>query len=548
MNSIESTVSRARIRMILGRFGRLCCWTIAVGLAIAALAIVSVVWWDVPVDLTNWAIGCVATGLGGGMAVAACIAGWSAPSRQAAAEEVDRRFGLRERVGSAMGMSHSQRETEFGKALVSDADVRAGQLAVADRFALRPSRLGWLPLSMVPVCIAAFLLVKQYGDAPSAVIEATEVSAETKQVQTVARQLRKTLKEQKERAEAEGLEEARELFEKMEADLEKVAQQKQMSRKEALIALNELKDQLDQRRENLGSPEQMRRAMSQMKGLDSGPAKKVADAIKDGQFGDAQKMIKDLAKKVREGNLSKADQKKLAEQVKQMQQQMKQAVENHEKKKQDLQRQIDQARREGRTSDAEQMQQKLDQLRQQDGQMQKMQQMAEAMSNAAQAMEQGDASSAADAMQQMADQLGDMADEMSELEDLQSAMDDLLQSKQQMGCQQCQGMGCQGCQGGMQGDKPGNGLGRGAGQGDRPESETDTNFYDSQVRGDVRRGRAIIAGFADGPNRKGVTREDLKSVIESELDEAANPLENQNLPRAEQEHTQQYFDRLRSGR
>ena len=147
----------------------------------------------------------------------------------------------------------------------------------------------------------------------------------------------------------------------------------------------------------------------------------------------------------------------------------------------------------------------------------------------------------------MADELGEMADQMSELEDLNSAMSDLLQGKNQMGCKQCQGMGCQACQGSGFGENPGNGMGEGSGRGDRPEEETDTNFYDSQVRGQVKRGKAIIAGFADGPNRKGITREDIKSVVNSELDEAANPLENQNLPRTEQEHTQQYFDRLREG-
>ncbi len=51
----------------------------------------------------------------------------------------------------------------------------------------------------------------------------------------------------------------------------------------------------------------------------------------------------------------------------------------------------------------------------------------------------------------------------------------------------------------------GNGLGKGAGFGDRPENENETNTYETQVRGKPKNGRAIIAGFADGPNRKGVS-------------------------------------------
>lgn len=36
--------------------------------------------------------------------------------------------------------------------------------------------------------------------------------------------------------------------------------------------------------------------------------------------------------------------------------------------------------------------------------------------------------------------------------------------------------------GGRNEGEPGSGLGEGRGKGDRPESETSTNFYDSQVR------------------------------------------------------------------
>jgi len=139
-----------------------------------------------------------------------------------------------------------------------------------------------------------------------------------------------------------------------------------------------------------------------------------------------------------------------------------------------------------------------------------------------------------------------MADELSELEDLQATLGDLAQSKEQMRCQQCQGAGCQGCQGGFgQGQGFGDGLGRGAGEGYRPESEDETNTYESQVRGKVKRGKAIIAGFADGPNRKGVSREDIKAAVESAISEEADPAENQTLPRTEREHTQQYFEQLR---
>ena len=133
-------------------------------------------------------------------------------------------------------------------------------------------------------------------------------------------------------------------------------------------------------------------------------------------------------------------------------------------------------------------------------------------------------------------------------------MDQLSQSQNQMRCNGCGGAGCPNCQGngfgqfGMgQGEGDGDGLGKGSGYGDRPEAEDDTNTYETQVRGDPKKGKAIIAGFADGANRKGVTREQVKAAALAEISNESDPSENQTLPRTEREHAQQYFDQLREG-
>jgi hypothetical protein len=476
----------------------------------------------------------------------------TAPSLESVATEVDHRYGLRERLSSSLTLDSHGRDSDFGMALMADAEKRAKQLEVADRFQLKPSRLGWLPLAIVPVLAIVLILVEPMSETSASVARQAD-AAEVEQVKTVASQLKKRIQQQKRKAEAEGLKEAQDLFEKMEADLDKIASRQDMNRKDAMIAMNDLKKQLEERREQLGSSEQMRRAMSQMKGLDSGPGEKVAKSIEKGDFGKAEEMVKQLASKMRDGSLSDQEKQQLQKQVEAMREALKKAAEAHEQQKQDLQRKIEQARREGRGDEAAKLQQQLNQLQQKDAQMQQMGQMAEAMSKAANAMKQGDSAEAADALEQMAEQLGEMQQEMSELEDLESALDQLSQSKNQMRCNKCGGAGCSQCQGsGMQfgmgqnrGD--GNGLGSGAGYGDRPEQEEDTNTYDTQVRGDVKRGKAIIAGFADGPNRKGISREDVKNAIQSSLSEESDPAENQTLPRTEREHARQYFDQLREG-
>ena len=549
MNRIENQVASARRRLILGRFGRALCYTLFAALIIATIAVALPALRVMAIDFQTWTYAWIGGSTLVAIVSALAYAILTAPSKVEVAAEVDRRFGLRERLSSSLTLPDHERESDFGAALVSDAEKRADQLAVADRFALKPSKLGWLPLAIVPVLAIVLLLVEPMKQTTASSTDKAD-QIETRQVQTVAKQLKKRIQQQRRKAESEGLKEATELYEKMEAKLDKIAKRKKMDRKDAMIAMNDLKKQLEERRKKLGSSEQMRKAMAQMKGLNAGPGEKVAKSIEKGNFDQAKNAIKALADKMRSGELSENDKEQLKKQIEQMKDAMKDAAEKHEQKKQELQEKIDKARREGRGNDAAKLQQQMNQLQQKDGQMQKMAQMAEAMNNAAKAMQNGDSSDAADALEQMADELGEMADEMSELEDLESAMDQLSQSKDQMRCQQCQGAGCQNCQGmgGFgNGDGEGFGLGRGAGAGDRPESEDDTNTYESQVRGEVKKGRAIIAGFADGPNRKGVTREDVKAAIESAISEESDPAENQTLPRTEREHTQQYFNQLREG-
>jgi hypothetical protein len=200
-------------------------------------------------------------------------------------------------------------------------------------------------------------------------------------------------------------------------------------------------------------------------------------------------------------------------------------------------------------NEAAKMQEKLNQMQAQQDKMDQMKRLAQGLGNAAEAIKQGQSGQAGEALEDIADQLGEMQQSMDELEDLESSLGDLMQAKGQMQCKQCQGQGCQSCQGMGQGfgNKPGQGLGEGQGKGDRPEAEDDTNTYDTQVRGDVKRGKAVIAGKAGGPNRKGVSREALQQAVLGVLAEESDPMENQSLPRTEREHAQQYFDRLRAG-
>ncbi|MDV6028635.1 MAG: hypothetical protein F9B45_00690 [Phycisphaera sp. RhM] len=549
MNRIESQVRNARRRLILGNFGRALCLALFAALIVAtiACAVPGIRALDVDVETWNlaWIVGSIVVAVAGALVYALA----TAPSRDRVALEVDKRFGLSERLSSSLSMSAADRESEFGLAVISDADRRADKIKIAEKFGYQPSRLGWLPLAITPILVLVLILVDPAT--PVAPDGNNEIDpAVAAQVKRASLQLKKRIAQQKRNAEAKGLQDAKDLFEKLEKDLNQITEKKNIDRKEAMIALNDLKKQLEERREQLGSSDQMRKAMAQMNSLQAGPANEAAQSIAKGDFGKAEQVMRKLAQKMKDGTLSDKEKEQLQKQVQQLKDQLEKAIAEQKRKQAELKEKIEQAKREGRSEDAAKMQQQLNEMQQQSKQQsQQMQQMADKLGQAAQAMQNGDSKQAANALDAMADQLGDMQQEMSELQDLEDAMNDLSQSKEQMRCSSCGGGGCQQCQGmGMgEGDKPGDGLGEGAGQGDRPEEEGDTNTYETQVRGQVKKGKAVISGFADGPNRKGISREDVKRAIESSFSEESDPLENQQLPRTEREHAMDYFNKLRAG-
>lgn len=554
MTIIEKEVCRARRRLALARFARTLCWSLGVAWLVAAIAIGVRSIWLLPVQIAWWDWGWLGGASAVGVLIALTVTWWSLPSLQQVAVEIDLRCGLNERLSSAVALPAPLNHSAMGQALLADATARAKTIDIRDRFSLSPRPVGWLPV-LPAVLLGACLLLPPATADPDDALSAAVVS-QTNQVKTAAEVLRRKISQQRQRAEEVGLKDAEDLFRKLEADIDKLAQRRSLDRKEAMIAINDIKQQLDQRRNQLGTPEQMRDTLAKMDAAASGPAGEVVKAMQQGDFGEARQHFQQLADQLRSGQLSQEDQEQLQKQIDAIGDRMAKAIETHEQAKEQLQQQIDQAKRDGRDADAAKMQQQLAQLEAQDAQMQQMGQMCDSLSQAAEAMQDGRNGEASDALQELADQLGNLQADMDQLEDIQETIDSLAQSKNQMRCQGCAGGGCDQCQvdGQMPDglDQPGGGLGSGIGTGtafnQHSGDDTETSSYDSQVRGQPKQGRAVVAGFADGPNRKGVTREQIKDAVLGAISDQTDPLENQLLPRSARDHARQYFDRLREGR
>jgi hypothetical protein len=143
-------------------------------------------------------------------------------------------------------------------------------------------------------------------------------------------------------------------------------------------------------------------------------------------------------------------------------------------------------------------------------------------------------------MGQIQENLKDLQKQLDELDMLDEAMDQMAQCRNGM----CKGKGKGGA---GKGEGEGDGMGEGQGQGDRPEEKTDTAFRDSQVRQQVDKGSMTVAGYVDGPNKKGDVNEAIKQQMEAAKNQATDPLTGQRIPRKQRQHAKEYFDRLRKG-
>jgi hypothetical protein len=480
-------------------------------------------------------------GVVAGVLVAGAVAWWQRPTLFQAAIEADRRCGLKERLSSALSLEPREQLHGAGAALVHDAARRAERASVVEQFPLRPQPRGLLPLLPLALLPLALLLPER-----STMTAASPVanSAEESVVKESAKQLQEQLRVARKRAEAQGLEEAQVMLKKMEGELEELQKRSGIDRKQAMVKLNDFKQQLQQRRDQLGDSDQLKRRLGSLQKMETGPIEEAAKALEKGDLAAAEKAIRELADKLRDGKLDEEQQKQLASQARQIAEKLNELKQQRAAQQRQLQEQLTQALRDGRADDAAKVQRQLDQLASSAKQDQQLESLAESMQQAAKASAQSDSQAGAKALDAMAKQLGQMQREASERASLEDAMEGLSECKEGM----CQG----------EGNKPGaGGKGKGSGAGDfakgegrgagkRDEEETETNRYDSQVRDKPRDGPTVFSGFADGPNRKGSTREEVKLSIQEMAVQQGDPVESQALPQAERDQAQQYFDQFRS--
>lgn len=551
MNDLRKQVRRARRRLVLEQFGAHLTACLFFLLLVAALAIAAGKLWPIPgIDDRTWTFAWL-----GGAAAGAVLAalGWTiyrAQTSLEAAIELDRRFGLRERVSSALALGPAELETPVGQALMADTLKRVARLEVGEQFRVRPSRRALLPLLPAAAAFAIGFFVGQRGvESEVAATNATAV-----EVKKSAEELQKKLAETRKEAAARGLEEMEGELKKIEEGTKKLAKKEGADRKKALVDLNELAKQLEERREKLGAGEKLKEQLSQLKGLEQDTGDRLAQSLRSGDFQQALREVEKLTEQLAKGNLDDKQKAELAKQLANVEKKLQEMAAKHEQAKAQLAEQIKQMQKAGQLGQAAKLQEQLDKMLGQADSMKKMQEMASKLGQCAECLQQGQGQKAQEALAGLAGELAKLDKQMNELAMLDQALQQMMDAKNAMACMACNGAGCMACNGKGNANKNGKGagLGEGIGRGQGgigpKQDPLATNNYDSQVRSKPTQGPQVFAGEAEGPNLRGQVLEEIRSEFGEAAGESADPLTNQRLPRNRREHAQHYFDAFREGR
>jgi hypothetical protein len=552
MDQILEQVSRARRRLWLELFlNRLTTsWFVGLSVALVALAIPKLV--AISGLPANWSLWCITIGLGAGT-IAALV--WTLVDNKStldAAVELDSRFGLRERVASSLSLTPTDAATPAGQALLLDASRAIAKVEVGSRFGVELPRKRWLPLATTALAFAMLTMIDNRQAQSSVDPHAAEHAKVARE--NVSKKLGEKLVEKKKQAVEKGLKEAAGLFEQLEKETEKLLKNAEADQKKSLVKLNDLARQLEKRRSEIGSKEEIRKQLANLDKMNQGPAEKMAQAMKNGDWQKALEHLQKVKEDLKTGMLSEEQKKALEEQLKNLAEKLKEASEARDKSMDDLKKQIQQQQQQGDLARAGELQQKLDQMQAQQAQMSKMNQLAQQMSQAQQAMQQGDMSKASEAMDQMTEQMQALEQDMKEGEMLDAAMAEMQMAKEAMACQECSGEGCEACQGSSasmsqkQSDKPGSGIGKGTSWGNKGENDVDAKFRDSRVKQQTGAGPSIVAGEADGPNLRGQVATAIQTEMDTSGNTPADPQVIEQLPKSRREHAEEYFELMGEGR
>src|SRR3954468_10209325 len=242
MEDIKRQVGRAQRRLVLQQFWRVFGWSLFATLLLATVGLAIPRIWVLNIDQQAWDWSWIGGGIGAGLLVAAI---WTYVIRRTgldAAIEIDRRYGLKERVSSTLALSRDELSSDVGQALVTDAIRRVERIDVREQFRVSPTWRVVLPLA--PAIALAVLMML-----PNAAMKQAQAGAEStpeikKQIKTATQKLQERLRETQKKAEEQGLQDS-DVLKEINKEVDKLVNKDATDRKDALIKINDLAKEIE---------------------------------------------------------------------------------------------------------------------------------------------------------------------------------------------------------------------------------------------------------------------------------------------------------------
>ncbi len=459
---------------------------------------------------------------------------------------VDERLDLREKLSTALQCDG--RQDPFAQAAIEDAvnvaqDRRTHELA-SRMFKVAVPRLWWISPLLVLIAfvfslLGPFDLFRREEDETrqSQLVEARQQAVES--VEALIEQI----KSQPElSASLQDL-----LGELTEEPVDPgAAMSPEQVKRDAIKKVNEISKRLEEivAGEQGQTLEALTRSLKQLKPPQEGPAADLAQALAKGQFGAAQKALQEMMKQLESGDLTEAQKKEAAEQLKAIAEQLEKLAEKQAQLEQALQQagldpklaQNPQALQQALRDSSNLNQQQIQQLQQMAQAQQAASQMCQGLGQACQQMAQSmQAGQSGQGGQQMSDQL-------SELEQMQMLLQQ-AEAAANAAQGQCQGLG----QGLAEQSGPGGMGNRGQGSGGRAPIAP-TPWGSRKVKADVKTdptGDIIARTLIEGPQIVGESNKTARQIA-AELIEGFDEAQlEEPVPRKYQEANKHYFGEMK---
>lgn len=586
MTATQRTLGRARRRLVGQVTLRSLGWSLLIGAAVAAAAVVTLHAFGI---VAHWWIYAALAGVA--LLVSLLIGIVRRPSDKTVAVMVDDRLKLKDSLGTSL-YAATLNDNELTRRVIGDAEAAAATARVGDAFPVRPTRVwGW---TLASFAVVALLTLDPFGLQDAALQRAQAKQAEAEQAQEIEELLAQAKKDAEELAEdpearsddaaAEDEMDPADLDEKLEAMLTQRDLSNPEDQREVAAEVSDLQEKFEEQiAQKQAAVEAMQNTLSQLDAGERGPVDDFADALRRGDFSSAQEELAKLADEMESGDMSESQKQRMAEQMESLGDQLAELAEQQ----QELSEQAEQSAQQA-MKDAGLSQQQMDQLAEQGfdpkavqealKQLEGMsdeqkQQVADAMQQAMQqSKNSGDAGDAAqqlsqqmqqmaqamqeqtqenqqmsEAMQQMQQQLAECADPSKELGDMKSASQKMQEAMQKL-AGNGQQPGGQGQMPGSGGQSAGVGPGEGDGSGGNPigdeRAALNTAKHASRDTQEGQGGRVIASWSRDGQMSKGESTLTFNQAVTDAKADAERAVTEDRTPRRYHRAIKDYFGNL----